>query len=258
MNKKGPKTKPIIGERTQSAADFSTKTITFLDSNIPYFVFIDTATSPLTEESAIFRCEFDFYLSRNVSENGQEIPIVTLVLGGTEGTLNSVSRSVVKYQIPCIFVESCGKCAAVFSHFLKSDSDYVAGTKRITNELVAEKINEFIMKQTSEDAEAFDGIRKQIIDMLEPENRHCISILSENDKLDTVIISALSKKKTARKRLLDLSLALTWNRIDLAHANLGKSTHINLVSLFFLSDIYIYPLIYHVTYLRLEFEIRVG
>jgi len=72
-------------------------------------------------------------------------------------------------------------------------------------------------------------MQKQISQLLQPDNIDCISILSEQDRLDTVIISALSKIEN-KKGFHDLSLALTWNRIDLANNNLKNLTHINLVS----------------------------
>lgn len=215
------KSKPIIGERAKNTSDdFSTKTITVLDSNIPYFIFVDTATSCQTEESAAFRNELDFFLSRNISENGQEIPIVILVLGGTVGTLNVISRSIVNHQMPCIFVESCRKCSEVFSYFVKNSY-----TSHITDELILDKINEFMSTNTDQEKRQ---MQKQISQLLQPERMNCISILSEQDRLDTIIISALSKIGN-KKGFHDLSLALTWNRIDLANNNLGNLTHINLV-----------------------------
>ena len=215
------KSKPIIGERAKNNSDFATKNITVLDSNIPYFIFVDTATSSQTEESAIFWNELDFYLSRNISENGQEIPIVILVLGGTVGTLNVISRSIIKYQIPSIFVESCRKCSDVFSYFVKNENKTT-----ITHDLIWLKINEFMSTNTEVEKKQ---MQKQISQLLQPDNIDCISILSEQDRLDTVIISALSKIEN-KKGFHDLSLALTWNRIDLANNNLKNLTHINLVS----------------------------
>lgn len=224
MNKtqKSFKTKPIIGEITKTA-DFYAKEFTVLDSNIPYFIFLDTATASQTEESTSFRTEFDFYLSKNISENGHEIPIVTLVLGGAEGTLSTITRSIDKHRIPCIFVESCRKCSKLFSFFLQNQ---YFKNQEIPNELIMEKIIEFIDANSELDKEK---IQKQISNLLKPKNRDYISILSENERLDTAIISALSNGKNEKQHLHDLSLALTWNRIDLAKNNLGNATHINLV-----------------------------
>ena len=203
-----------------SKEDFFKKNFTILDPNIPYFIFLDTATAYYTDESFDFRNEFDFYLSRNISESGEEIPIVTLVLGGTTSTLNTISRSIVKYQIPSIFVEACGKCSDVFSYFVRNENKLT-----ITDDLIWLKINEFMSTNTEVDKKQ---MQKQINELLVPDNIDCISILSEQDQLDTVIISALSKVEN-KTGYHDLSLALTWDRIDLAQNNLGHLKHINLV-----------------------------
>ena len=101
---------------------------------------------------------------------------------------------------------------------------------KISDELIWSKINEFMSTNTESDKRQ---MQKQISELLNPENMDCISILSEQDQLDTVIINALSKVEN-KTGFLDLSLALTWDRIDLAQNNLGNLTHINLVSLLFL------------------------
>ena len=197
-----------------------TKSEKYLDPNIPYFIFLDTATASHSEESFDFRTDFDAYLSRKISENGQEIPIVTLVLGGTVSTLNTISRSIVNYQMPCIFVEACRKCSEVFSHLVNNEAK-----ENITDAIIWEKINAFMSTNTDVDKRK---MQKQISEILKPENSDCISILREEDRLDTVIISALSKIEN-KQGFHDLSLALTLNRIDLAKKNLGNLTHINLV-----------------------------
>jgi hypothetical protein len=161
FNLKAIRTKPIIGEMMNTNSAIFNKNFTILDPNIPFFIFLDTATASFTPESFDFRNEFDYYLSRNISENGEEIPIVTLVLGGTVSTLNTISRSIVKYQIPSIFVESCRKCSEVFSYFVKNESK-----TQITDELIWNKINEFMSTNTESDKRQ---MQEQILDILMPD-----------------------------------------------------------------------------------------
>ncbi len=202
---------------------------TILDPNIPYFIFVDSATNSMTNETVLFRAEFESCIAKKFAENGQEIPIIELVLGGSVKTLTTVKQFIDNYQTPCVFIESCKESSEFFSFFIKKENE----NKQIfTEKLVKEKISDcFNYLNDEEKKEMF----KLATSILKSENRHCISICRENDNLDKVIIKALSKLDKETK-LHELTLALTWNRIDLAKENLGNSNQINIVRFMFISN----------------------
>ena len=198
---------------------------TLLNPYIPYFILLDSGSTSISNEIAEFRAEFEFYLSKNLSQINQNIPIVSLALGGSLKTLNTLRKSIENYQTPCVFIESCHESSDVFSFFLKNDSEF----KVNFNELqVREKIFECFKKNTNEER---DEIFKHIISILYSKHLSCISVCHKNENLDKVIIKALSKLNK-EKNVHDLSLVMTWNRIDLAKEHLGDLNQINIVMKF--------------------------
>ena len=220
MINKESNNKPIIGEMKKNSAN-----TTVLDPNIPYFILIDSATNSLSNETALFRTQFESYMATKFAEIGQAIPIVELVLGGSIKTLMTIKQSIDVYQIPCVFIESCRESSDVFSFFIKKENE---NKFNFSDKLIKEKIDDCFNKSSDNEKE---DIVRLVTKILKSRNRHCISVCHENENLDKVIIKGLSKLNK-EKNLHDLSLALTWNRIDLAKENMGNSNQINIVITF--------------------------
>lgn len=168
------------------------------------------------------RAEFEFYLSKKLSANKQNTPVVTLVLGGSSRTLNTLRHCIDEYQTPCIFIESCQESSEFFSNYFKNENDYKK--LNFTDKQIKDKINECFKTSDIEKEEIFGYLTS----ILNSKNLSCISICHENENLDKVIIKALSRLNKGNN-FHHLSLALAWNRIDLAKEYLGNLNQINIV-----------------------------
>jgi hypothetical protein len=87
-----------------------------LDPNHSHFVLVDDAKHDFRGEVR-FRAE----LERKLIEK-DKIPIVVLVIGGGPGTAEFVYEAV-KKSTPCVFLDTSGELANVFSHAVKMIQD---------------------------------------------------------------------------------------------------------------------------------------
>ncbi len=87
-----------------------------LDPNHSHFVLVDDAKHDFRGE-VLFRSE----LERKLIEK-DNIPIVVLVIGGGPGTAEFVYEAV-KKSTPCVFLDTSGELASVFSFAVKMIQD---------------------------------------------------------------------------------------------------------------------------------------
>ncbi|WAQ96697.1 TMP2L-like protein [Mya arenaria] len=197
-----------------------------LDHNHTHFLLVDDGTEGKFGGEIEFRSMLERYVSEKVETGVAEtqsvnVPVVQLVLEGGVGTMKTVMQAV-QQNIPVLILEGSGRAADFisFGYNLSKDprNDEMS---RFGNDFDEEmKIfaeDNFALKPSDDRQKKIAELMRQLKGTLE--KRKLVNIFSINQAdtkdIDRAILYALLKANKTNANA-QLSLALAWNRCDIA------------------------------------------
>ncbi|VEN52666.1 unnamed protein product, partial [Callosobruchus maculatus] len=190
-----------------------------LNNRHAYFLLVDNGTVGKYGAEIILRRRLEKYISKQrlYPFTQSPIPIVCLVIEGGTNTIRAVLEYVTdEPPVPVVVCDGSGRAADLIAFMckyecsvLKSMKDYIIATIQRAFEVAAELA---------------DGLFAELMQCVE--NKHLITIFRIADKydqkpqeLDQIILTALFKSQHLSPTE-QLSLALTWNRADIARSEI--------------------------------------
>nr|CAH7719953.1 unnamed protein product [Callosobruchus chinensis] len=190
-----------------------------LNNRHAYFLLVDNGTVGKYGAEIILRRRLEKYISKQrlYPFTQSPIPIVCLVIEGGTNTIRAVLEYVTdEPPVPVVVCDGSGRAADLIAFMckyecsvLKSMKDYIIATIQRAFEVAAELA---------------DGLFTELMQCVE--NKHLITIFRIADKydqkpqeLDQIILTALFKSQHLSPTE-QLSLALTWNRADIARSEI--------------------------------------
>ncbi|XP_019755238.2 transient receptor potential cation channel trpm isoform X3 [Dendroctonus ponderosae] len=190
-----------------------------LNNRHAYFLLVDNGTVGKYGAEIILRRRLEKYISKQrlYPFTQSPIPIVCLVIEGGTNTIRAVLEYVTDDPpVPVVVCDGSGRAADLIAFMCKYDSSMLKTMK--------EYIIATIQRAFEVAAELADGLFSEL--MMCVENKHLITIFRIADKydqkpqeLDQIILTALFKSQHLSPTE-QLSLALTWNRADIARSEI--------------------------------------
>ncbi|XP_060536582.1 transient receptor potential cation channel trpm isoform X2 [Cylas formicarius] len=200
----------ISSPRSRSAA---------LNNRHAYFLLVDNGTIEKYGAEIILRRRLEKYISKQrlYPFTQSPIPIVCLVIEGGTNTIRAILEYVTDDPpVPVVICDGSGRAADLIAFMCKYECSMLRTMK--------EYIIAAIQRAFEVAAQLADGLFSEL--MLCVENKHLITIFRTSDKydqkpqeLDQIILTALFKSQHLSPTE-QLSLALTWNRADIARSEI--------------------------------------
>ncbi|XP_066138176.1 transient receptor potential cation channel trpm isoform X6 [Euwallacea fornicatus] len=190
-----------------------------LNNRHAYFLLVDNGTVAKYGAEIILRRRLEKYISKQrlYPFTQSPIPIVCLVIEGGTNTIRAVLEYVTDDPpVPVVVCDGSGRAADLIAFMCKYECSMLKTMK--------EYIIATIQRAFEVAAELADGLYSEL--MMCVENKHLITIYRIADKydqkpqeLDQTILTALFKSQHLSPTE-QLSLALTWNRADIARSEI--------------------------------------
>ncbi|KAL1512762.1 hypothetical protein ABEB36_002294 [Hypothenemus hampei] len=190
-----------------------------LNNRHAYFLLVDNGTVGKYGAEIILRRRLEKYISKQrlYPFTQSPIPIVCLVIEGGTNTIRAVLEYVTDDPpVPVVVCDGSGRAADLIAFMCKYECSMLKTMK--------EYIIATIQRAFEVAAELADGLFSEL--MMCVENKHLITIFRIADKydqkpqeLDQTILTALFKSQHLSPTE-QLSLALTWNRADIARSEI--------------------------------------
>ncbi|XP_066244869.1 transient receptor potential cation channel trpm isoform X10 [Euwallacea similis] len=190
-----------------------------LNNRHAYFLLVDNGTIAKYGAEIILRRRLEKYISKQrlYPFTQSPIPIVCLVIEGGTNTIRAVLEYVTDDPpVPVVVCDGSGRAADLIAFMCKYECSMLKTMK--------EYIIATIQRAFEVAAELADGLYSEL--MMCVENKHLITIYRIADKydqkpqeLDQTILTALFKSQHLSPTE-QLSLALTWNRADIARSEI--------------------------------------
>ena len=194
-----------------------------LDPNHTHFLLVDDSTVKFGGEVQ-FRAAVTAEISKNYN-----IPIVVLVVGGGPRTIDNIYESVVNGS-PVVLLEGSGESCDIMAFALKKfDDEKKAKDKANSSDgfIISEKLRQEIRLKFKKDypkkeEKEINQMTESLIKCLNVDLRHLYTVCRNNDDIDVAILNALlrssigANSEKMNRFQVQLSLALAWNRADIA------------------------------------------
>ncbi|XP_076268057.1 transient receptor potential cation channel, subfamily M isoform X2 [Rhynchophorus ferrugineus] len=190
-----------------------------LNNRHAYFLLVDNGTVGKYGAEIILRRRLEKYISKQrlYPFTQSPIPIVCLVIEGGTNTIRAVLEYVTDDPpVPVVVCDGSGRAADLIAFMCKYECSMLKTMK--------EYIIATIQRAFEVAAELADGLFNEL--MMCVENKHLITIFRIADKydqkpqeLDQTVLTALFKSQHLSPTE-QLSLALTWNRADIARSEI--------------------------------------
>ncbi|RMX42269.1 hypothetical protein pdam_00009856 [Pocillopora damicornis] len=197
-----------------------------LDSNHSHFLLVDNGTEGKYGVEINLRSRFEEAVMKVKTDSRSAagaigVPVVLLVLEGGPNTVRTMCE-LIKKKIPAVVIDGSGRAADVvayaYSHTTKSDGKFIVDPQ-YEGKIRAKVADVFQFRKEQEVDEHY----KMIEEVLEDDKM--ISIYRMDDEtnisqdIDLAILKALLKANSSAP-LMQLNLALAWNRIDVAKSEI--------------------------------------
>ncbi|XP_072379429.1 transient receptor potential cation channel trpm isoform X4 [Diabrotica undecimpunctata] len=190
-----------------------------LNNRHAYFLLVDNGTVGKYGAEIILRRKLEKYISKQrlYPFTQSPIPIVCLVIEGGTNTIRAVLEYVTdEPPVPVVVCEGSGRAADIIAFMCKYECSVLKSMK--------EYIIATIQRAFEVAAELAEGLFSELMQCVE--NKHLITVFRIADKydqkpqeLDQIILTALFKSQHLSPTE-QLSLALTWNRADIARSEI--------------------------------------
>ncbi|CAG9862478.1 unnamed protein product [Phyllotreta striolata] len=190
-----------------------------LNNRHAYFLLVDNGTVGKYGAEVILRRKLEKYISKQrlYPFTQSPIPIVCLVIEGGTNTIRAVLEYVTdEPPVPVVVCDGSGRAADIISFMCKYECSVLKSMK--------EYIIATIQRAFEVGAELAEGLFGELMHCVE--NKHLITVFRIADKydqkpqeLDQTILTALFKSQHLSPTE-QLSLALTWNRADIARSEI--------------------------------------
>ncbi|XP_023311043.1 transient receptor potential cation channel trpm isoform X3 [Anoplophora glabripennis] len=190
-----------------------------LNNRHAYFLLVDNGTVGKYGAEIILRRRLEKYISKQrlYPFTQSPIPIVCLVIEGGTNTIRAVLEYVTdEPPVPVVVCDGSGRAADLIAFMCKYDCTVLKTMK--------EYIIATIQRAFEVAVELADGLFAELMQCVE--NKHLITIFRIADKydqkpqeLDQTVLTALFKSQHLSPTE-QLSLALTWNRADIARSEI--------------------------------------
>lgn len=197
-----------------------------LDPNHSHFLLVDDSTVKFGGETQ-FRAAVEAEVSKKYN-----IPLVVLVVGGGPRTIDLIFESANKGS-PVVLLEGSGESADIMAFALKKfdeerkakEKTDLKGEFQISEKLRKEILVKFKKDYPKKEEPDINQMANNLIKCLNVDLRHLFTVCRHNDDIDVAILNALlhsesnshmSKSDKQKHFQIQLGLALTWNRVDIA------------------------------------------
>ncbi|XP_064607878.1 transient receptor potential cation channel subfamily M member 3-like isoform X2 [Liolophura sinensis] len=192
-----------------------------LNSNHSYFLLVDNGTVGKYGGEILFRKKMEKFISHqkiciSSGVKGRGVPVICVVLEGGTNTIRSVLDYVTDSPpVPVVVCDGSGRAADLlaFSHKYTNDDGTMPESLRDQLILTIQKTFQYTLEQAE----------KLFIElMLCVKKKELITVFrmgEENQDIDLAILTALLKG-TNTSAPDQLSLALTWDRVDIARSHI--------------------------------------
>ncbi|XP_056632814.1 transient receptor potential cation channel trpm isoform X20 [Diorhabda sublineata] len=190
-----------------------------LNNRHAYFLLVDNGTVGKYGAEIILRRKLEKYISKQrlYPFTQSPIPIVCLVIEGGTNTIRAVLEYVTdEPPVPVVVCDGSGRAADIIAFMCKYECSVLKSMK--------EYIIATIQRAFEVAAELAEGLFTELMQCVE--NKHLITVFRIADKydqkpqeLDQIILTALFKSQHLSPTE-QLSLALTWNRADIARSEI--------------------------------------
>ncbi|KAG5896745.1 hypothetical protein JTB14_031725 [Gonioctena quinquepunctata] len=190
-----------------------------LNNRHAYFLLVDNGTVGKYGAEIILRRKLEKYISKQrlYPFTQSPIPIVCLVIEGGTNTIRAVLEYVTDDPpVPVVICDGSGRAADIIAFMCKYECSVLKSMK--------EYIIATIQRAFEVPVELADGLFAELMQCVE--NKHLITVFRIADKydqkpqeLDQIVLTALFKSQHLSPTE-QLSLALTWNRADIARSEI--------------------------------------
>ncbi|XP_069123673.1 transient receptor potential cation channel subfamily M member-like 2 isoform X2 [Argopecten irradians] len=226
---------PAIYSKQGLKAEKGKRTVP-LDHNHTHFVIVDDGSRDKFGGEIEFRANLEKTISHmlcnseSMTSNLQvNTPVISLIIEGGIGSMKTVSESI-KNGIPVLVLEGSGRAADfiaagynITKDIMNEDRSHFPAHYHQTMEEMATNNFEWKPGETNKSAKIAQCL-KQLEESLK--SRRMITVFnlsdSENKDLDKAILNALLKANKSNQSA-QLSLALAWNRCDIARNTIFSS-----------------------------------
>ncbi|XP_074037016.1 transient receptor potential cation channel, subfamily M isoform X5 [Leptinotarsa decemlineata] len=190
-----------------------------LNNRHAYFLLVDNGTVGKYGAEIILRRKLEKYISKQrlYPFTQSPIPLVCLVIEGGTNTIRAVLEYVTdEPPVPVVICDGSGRAADIIAFMCKYECSVLKSMK--------EYIIATIQRAFEVPVELADGLFAELMQCVE--NKHLITVFRIADKydqkpqeLDQIVLTALFKSQHLSPTE-QLSLALTWNRADIARSEI--------------------------------------
>uniref|UniRef100_A0A1A8QB26 Transient receptor potential cation channel, subfamily M, member 2 n=1 Tax=Nothobranchius rachovii TaxID=451742 RepID=A0A1A8QB26_9TELE len=193
-----------------------------LDNNHTHFLLVDDGTHGCYGVEIELRTSLEKCIGRkSLGNSGGTIPAVCVILDGGPGTLNTIYNTMLN-GTPCVILEGSGRIADVIAQ--------VSGLplSQVTIAVIDRLVKKFFCSEYEKLSGKILEWTKKIQDIIRLP--HLLTIFSVSDdnhgNLDVAILQALLKASRSSKSpgveswKRQLELAIAWNRVDIAEAEI--------------------------------------
>ncbi|XP_072038624.1 transient receptor potential cation channel subfamily M member 3-like isoform X2 [Amphiura filiformis] len=184
-----------------------------LNSHHTHFLLVDNGTTGQYGSEVVLRRRFEKYISQQKISPHRRVPVVCMVVEGGPTTIRTVLANVTGHPpIPVVVFDGTGRAADIIAFTHKYTDDDGTLNDYLKDQLLSTIRQTFNFNQQQTEKLFVELMlcmkRKELITVF------CLS--SEGtEEIDLAILSALLKAQ-ARSYADQLSLALTWDRVDIA------------------------------------------
>ncbi|CAC5368004.1 TRPM3 [Mytilus coruscus] len=207
-----------------------------LDHNHTHFILVDDGTDCKFGGEIEFRSKLEGHISQQEcdpeSETCVHVPVVMIIVEGGINSMKTVWQSI-KNEVPVLVLDGSGRAADFIAEGYRqtqvaslknrqTEKSAFSANFEVTMEVVAEELFEWRPQDLSKKSTIISGAIKQLKECLEKRNMiHIYDLENAKEEMDEAILLTLFK---ANKSSTDaqLSLALTWNRSDIAKNQIFK------------------------------------
>ncbi|KAK3595123.1 hypothetical protein CHS0354_002376 [Potamilus streckersoni] len=191
-----------------------------LDHNHTHFILVDDGSIKKYGVEIELGAKLEKFITKQINTGVAELqsvdlPMVKIVVEGGVNTMKTVSESVAA-DIPVLVLQGSGRAADFISYGYKLSEEKDIKEKGFHEKLKKKAENIFEWEEQDKKEQIEDCV-KQLEDVLVKKGLITVFNLNEADRkdIDTAILDALLKAKKSNSEA-QLSLALAWNRSDIA------------------------------------------
>ncbi|XP_048577809.1 transient receptor potential cation channel subfamily M member 7 isoform X2 [Nematostella vectensis] len=197
-----------------------------LDNNHSHFILVDDGTEGKYGGEIALRASLENCISKQrISQKSQVVPVVLLVLEGGMNTIRTVLESVTRSPaVPVVIAEGSGRAADILSYAQRFIVQDKSSEVEMTDLVDIVEHRKLLMKIETAFPEADDDKKLELYrEVLQCVcNKQYITIFRVDEEgvdIDRAILRALLKAQHA-SAADQLSLALVWNRVDIAKSEI--------------------------------------